>query len=192
MKIKLRRPSFRFDGYYCACVLALGFALSACGGASPGGGGAATNADAANSSASSAKPNAGASEGGALDSTKLDADIELLEKEAEKNPGDQETLTSLSQAYLRRANAYRDRQQLREALRDYQNALRHNPDNEEAQQRVAEISPQFESEATGENGEPAPLPITPGVSTGSGDERDASPASTPTPSSTVKKKKEKQ
>jgi hypothetical protein len=52
---------------------------------------------------------------------------------------------------------------MREALGDYQNALRANPDNEEAQRNVAEISPQFEREATGEYGEPAPLPITPNV-----------------------------
>nr|MBA3716281.1 hypothetical protein [Pyrinomonadaceae bacterium] len=59
--------------------------------------------------------------------------------------------------------------------RDYQNALRHNPDNEEAQQGVADITLQTGREATGENGEPAPLSITPNAAT-TGEEDDAAPA----------------
>jgi hypothetical protein len=77
---------------------------------------------------------------------------------------------------------------LREALRDYQNALRNNPDNEEAQQRIAAVSPQVEGEATGENGEPAPLPITPNVTTGDAGETDQP---SPTPKAPAPKKKEK-
>ena len=115
----------------------------------------------------------------------LDAEVERLERQAQRNPSDDEVRDALSQAFVRRANARRAAQQLREALRDYQNALRANPDNEEAQRNVAEISPQVEGGATGENGEPAPLPITPNVTTG-GDE--TAPAKEPSPA----KKREKQ
>jgi tetratricopeptide (TPR) repeat protein len=113
----------------------------------------------------------------------FDEEIARLEKEAEKNPGDGETLNALSQAYVRRANALRTEQKLREALRDYQSALRNNPDNEEAQKKGAEVAKQLEGEPTAENGEPAPLPITPNVTTGD-DGQTEQPSPTP-----AKKKK---
>jgi tetratricopeptide (TPR) repeat protein len=95
---------------------------------------------------------------------------------------------ALSQVYLRRANARRDAQQLREALRDYQEALRFNPDNEEASSRAAEISPQIDEGRTGENGEPAPLPITPNV-TADDSTGNTAAAATPSPTSQPEKKK---
>ncbi|MBA2646469.1 MAG: hypothetical protein H0U81_06695 [Pyrinomonadaceae bacterium] len=98
-----------------------------------------------------------------------DAEISRLEKQAEKSPADDTVNVSLSQVYVRRAEAFRQRGQLREAGRDYQEALRRDPDNEAAQQGNADISQQVESHATGENGEPAPLPITPDAAS-SGDE----------------------
>ena len=98
-----------------------------------------------------------------LNTSKYDAEIAHLEKEAEKNPGDETSREALSQAYLRRANAFRKAQQYRQTLRDYQSALRLNPDNEEAQQSVAEIVEEMGGEPPAENFEPAPLPITPGT-----------------------------
>ncbi|MDQ3686882.1 MAG: tetratricopeptide repeat protein [Acidobacteriota bacterium] len=108
-----------------------------------------------------------------------DAEISRLEKQAEKSPADDTVNVSLSQVYVRRAEAYRQRGQLREAGRDYQEALRRDPDNEAAQQGNADISQQVESQATGENGEPAPLPITPDAAS-SGDE-ELSPKTEPSP-----------
>ena len=112
----------------------------------------------------------------------LDSEIARLTQQAEKSPGDQDTLDALSKAYYRRGEARRGANQLRDALTDYQSAIRANPDNEEAKQRVAEISPQFERETTGEYGEPPPLPITPNVTTGDEGNTDPAPAQdTPTP-----------
>lgn len=113
--------------------------------------------------------------GAPVDPSSYDAEIADLEKQAEKSPSDDTLADALSQSYVRRALAQRQAGNLREAERDYQNALRHNPDNEEAQQGVADITLQTGREATGENGEPAPLPITPNAAT-TGDEDDAAPA----------------
>ncbi len=107
----------------------------------------------------------------------MGAEIERLEKRAERNPGDDEARNQLANAFVRRANALREAQQLKEALADYQRALRINPDNEEAQKYAAEVAPLVEgTPQEGEYGEPPPLPITPNVTGG-----EASPTATPTP-----------
>ncbi len=107
----------------------------------------------------------------------FDGEIERLEKIAERNPGDDEARDKLAGAYVRRANSLRAAQQMREALLDYQRALRINPDNEEAQKNAAEIAPLVEgTPQEGEYGEPPPLPITPNVTGG-----EASPTATPAP-----------
>ena len=110
------------------------------------------------------------------DPSKLDAEIERLEKQAEKNPGNAETLAELSRAYGRRGNSHREAGRLREAMDDYRRALSKDPDNEEAQRNAAEIAPQVEGTPTGEYGEPAPLPISPNVA-----DDDTTPTPTPTP-----------
>lgn len=156
----------RAGGY---ALLALSFA--SCGGGQPEG----SNQSAANSPT----PAATLSAADAGDISKLDGEIARLEREAEKNPGDQAARINLSQAYLRRAGAFRVAQKMSDALRDYQSALRNDPDNEQAQQGIAEISPPTGNNSTGENGEPAPLPITPNVT---GAESSPSPVvETPTP-----------
>ena len=168
-----------FVALFVVCVIG-----GACSKSAPTG----TSQPATNASAAATTPDAAANNS-STDTTvnvaQLDAEVERLERQAQRNPSDEEVRDALSQAFVRRANARRAAQQLREALRDYQNALRANPDNEEAQRNVAEISPQVEGGATGENGEPAPLPITPNVTTG-GDE--TAPAKEPSPA----KKREKQ
>ena len=144
----------------CAALCTLALALMACGcGKGASGGKGQSNA------AASASPQASASDGAATasDFSKLDAEVEQLEKRAERNPGDDEALAELAKAYVRRGDARRAANQLREALFDYRRAQSADPDNADAQRNAAEISPLVEGAQTGENGEPAPLPITPGV-----------------------------
>src|SRR2546421_8608234 len=144
----------------CAALCTLALALMACGcGKGASGGKGQSNA------AASASPQASAAAGApsADDFSKLDAEVEQLEKRAERNPGDDEALSDLAKAYVRRGDARRAANQLREALSDYRRAQSADPDNADAQRNAAEISPLVEGAQTGENGEPAPLPITPGV-----------------------------
>jgi tetratricopeptide (TPR) repeat protein len=104
------------------------------------------------------------SDGATGDVAALDADIERLEKQAERNPGDDDTRDELARAYVRRGDAVRAAGKLNEALSDYQRALRLNPDNLEAQNNAAATKEQLGGQQQeGENGEPAPLPITPNV-----------------------------
>ena len=123
----------------------------------------AANGNAQANASASPQSSATANAADAGDMTKLDSDVEQLEKRAERNPGDDEALTELAKAYVRRGDAHRAANQLREALFDYRRAQSADPDNADAQRDAAEISPQVEGAQTGENGEPAPLPITPGV-----------------------------
>ena len=141
-----------------AALLALALLASGCDKGASGGKGPSNVA-------ASASPQASASDGAtaAPDFAKLDADVEQLEKRAERNPGDDEALAELAKAYVRRGDARRAANQLREALLDYRRAQSADPDNADAQRNAAEISPLVEGAQTGENGEPAPLPITPGV-----------------------------
>ena len=144
----------------CAALFALALALVACGcGKGASGGKGPSNV------AASASPQASAPEGAAAasDFAELDAKVEQLEKRAERNPGDDEALSELAKAYVRRGDARRAANQLSEALLDYRRAQSADPDNADAQRNAAEISPLVEGAQTGENGEPAPLPITPGV-----------------------------
>jgi cytochrome c-type biogenesis protein CcmH/NrfG len=131
------------------------------------------NAAQANAGPASASPSSKGSPGpDTTDATKLDSEIANLEKEAEKNPGNSEITAGLARVYVRRGNVLRETGRLKEALLDYQRALRNDPDNDEATRNAAEIAPQVEGTPTGEYGEPAPLPITPNVT---GSEEKASP-----------------
>ena len=126
----------------------------------------------------SAGATAGAQQSGAASPaniSQLSGEIERLEKQAERNPADKETLDELARAYVRRANLERGSGQLREALADYQSALRHDPDNDEAQGNAAATKLQLGGESEeDENGAPAPLPITPNVA-----DEDGKPTPTP-------------
>lgn len=102
-----------------------------------------------------------------IDTSKHNAEIARLEKQAQKSPGDETTRTALAQAYLGRANALKDARQYRVALGDYRRALRYDPDNEEAQQMAAVIVgilKEMNREVPAEGEEPAPLAITPDTS----------------------------
>jgi cytochrome c-type biogenesis protein CcmH/NrfG len=135
------------------------------------------NGQAVATSSASPQSNAASSAANVNDMAKLDADVEQLEKRAERNPGDDEALSELAKAYIRRGDAHRAANQLSEALFDYRRAQSADPDNADAQRDAAEISPLVEGAQTGENGEPAPLPITPGVTA---DEDKPTPTPTPT------------
>ena len=171
MKRHMRRPTL-FTLAFCAVLLS----LAACAG--PEGPDTALQKSKEDASASPGGTPAARSEAGG-DISKLGGEIEHLEKLAERNPGDDEAREELSNAYVRRANALRAAQRMKEALDDYQRALRINPDKEEAQKNAAEIAPAVEgTPQEGEYGEPPPLPITPNVT---GGEENVSPTPTPTP-----------
>jgi hypothetical protein len=119
---------------------------------------------------------AGTAPAGSTGPGRLDAEIQRLERQVERNPADAASSDELSDAYVRRGDARRAAQQLKEALEDYRRALKFNPDNEEAQRHNVELSPLVEgTPQPGEFGEPAPLPITPNVM----GEGAASPSPTP-------------
>src|SRR5579885_2870525 len=149
--------SARTTNTTAAVALTLALLACACGrGASNG------NAQ-GNTAAASPSSSAADNGGSAADLAKLDADVDQLEARPERNPGDGAALPELAKAYVRRGNAHRAANQLQEALLDYRRAQSADPDNPDAQRNAAEISPLVEGAPTGENGEPAPLPITPGV-----------------------------
>jgi cytochrome c-type biogenesis protein CcmH/NrfG len=111
------------------------------------------------------------------DIPQLDGEIDRLEKQAERNPADEETQDELARVYVRRAKAEQGGGKFQEALADYQRALRHDPDNEEAQAGAAAVDQQLGGDQQeDENGAPAPLPITPNVA-----DEEGKPATTPTP-----------
>jgi hypothetical protein len=127
-----------------------------------------------------ASPSAGVANSGVSDA-QLDTEIARLERLAERNPGDDSMREALAQMYVRRGNNRRTAGDLRAALRDYQSAIKYDEDNEDALKNIADISPQVEGEQTGEYGEPAPLPISPGVTTGGDDDNGNSAAPSPQP-----------
>jgi len=145
----------------CAALLFIG----ACGGAGEG-------------EPAKAPAGAAAADSGAADPGRLDAEIVRLERQVERNPADTSSRDELAAAFVRRGAARRAAQQLRPALEDYRLALKFNPENEEAQRQIVELSPLVEgTPQPGEYGEPAPLPITPNV-IGEGGEA-AAPSPTP-------------
>jgi tetratricopeptide (TPR) repeat protein len=151
-----------------AALLALASVLTGCGRGRQG--------DKAGATPQPATTQAGAASAAPADMAKLDAEIERLERQAERNPGDEDTRDELARIYVRRGDARRAAGQLREAVNDYQQALRFDPDNNEAQNNAAAARGQLGGEQEDENGAPAPLPITPNVA-----DEDGKPAATPTP-----------
>ena len=136
--------------------------------------GAQKGADAGASQTASAQPSGAASP---ADITQLSGEIERLEQQAERNPADEETQDELARVYVKRAKAEQSGGQFQEALADYQRALRHDPDNEEAQGGAAAVDQQLGGDQQeDENGAPAPLPITPNVAD---EEGKATPTATP-------------
>lgn len=108
------------------------------------------------------------------DIAQLNGEIERLEKQAERNPADEETRDELARAYVKRAKVEQSGGQYQEALTDYQSALRHDPDNDDAQAGAAAATDAIGGDKEDENGAPAPLPITPNVA-----DEDEKPTPTP-------------
>jgi cytochrome c-type biogenesis protein CcmH/NrfG len=110
--------------------------------------------------------------GEAIDTSKYDAEIKRLEKQAGMRPGDDASRLALAKAYLARGNALTQAKQYRAALGDYRRALRYDPDNEEARQWAAMITgiiQQMGREVPTEGNEPPPLPMTPDTIAGDED-----------------------
>jgi tetratricopeptide (TPR) repeat protein len=154
---------------------ACAFALVAFAASANGCGGAQKNAQPSNAGAqpSSSQSDNSAAAPSTTDVAKLNDDIERLEKAAERNPGDEDMRDELARAYVRRGDAERASGQPQEALKDYQRALRLDPNNDEAQKNAADTERQLGGgEQEDENGAPLPPPITPNVA----DDDDNKPA----------------
>ena len=161
----------RFSVCVLSCVAALIF--GACGGrpqpvvnqapANANGQSIATSSPIANPPGANANT-AAVSMGEPIDTSRYDAEIERLNKQAKRKDGSA-VRAALSKAYLDRANALTKARQYRAALGDYRRALRHDPGNEEAEQGAAmiiTIMRQMGREVPPEGQEPAPLPFAPG------------------------------
>ena len=116
------------------------------------------NGNRANANNAAANANTPQSPAQALASGQLDAEIARLEAEAEKNPEDDTARAAVAVAYVRRANALRDVGRKDDALRDYQIALRYNPDNEEAQLGLEQVNQESGAEPLGDDGRPVTVP----------------------------------
>jgi Flp pilus assembly protein TadD len=119
---------------------------------------ASQNGNRANANNAATNANAPQSSAQALESGQLDAEIARLEAEAEKNPEDDTARAAVAVAYVRRANALRDVGREDDALRDYQTALRFNPDNEEAQLGLEQVNQESGAEPLGDDGRPVTVP----------------------------------
>jgi tetratricopeptide (TPR) repeat protein len=104
-----------------------------------------------------------------VDPARLDAEIAGLEAQAVKNPDDKALRETLADALVKRGQLHYDARRLNEALADYQAALSHNPDHEEAQTRIAQINNEMQPEPVGDDGKPVTVPARPGGN--SNDER---------------------
>jgi tetratricopeptide (TPR) repeat protein len=137
------------------CLAALCCAVSltfvACGDDAPGNAANKANASAVNTSSADKVSDAN-----------LDAEIARLEKHAERSPNDDAVREQLAKLYVRRGNNLKAANDLEGALKDYRRAIQYDPDNEEALENAAALTPQ----GTGEYGEPEPPPISPNVTTG--------------------------
>jgi Flp pilus assembly protein TadD len=136
--------------FILCCIVAL--ALGACG--------RNGRANANRASANNATPDAHTpqSPAQALASGQLDAEITRLEAEAEKNPEDDTARAAVATAYVQRANALRAAGRRDDALRDYQTALRYNPDNEEAQLGVEQVNQESGETPRADDGRPVTVP----------------------------------
>jgi tetratricopeptide (TPR) repeat protein len=95
---------------------------------------------------------------------KLDAEIAQLEAQAAKDPDDRAVRDSLADALVSRGNAHLEARRLDEALADFQNALSHKPDQEEAQERITQINNEARRDPVGDDGRPVTVPAGPGAS----------------------------
>jgi hypothetical protein len=124
---------------------------------------APANQQTANRSAAN-NQSANSANAGAPDFAKLDADIMRLESEAAERPDDNSLRESVANAYAKRGAANYDAHKPAEALKDYQSALNYNPDMEEAQLRVQQISQEIGGAVRTDDGKPVTVPAKSGAS----------------------------
>ncbi|MDT7542650.1 MAG: hypothetical protein QOE33_2554 [Acidobacteriota bacterium] len=141
--------------FVSCCVATL---LTACGKQA-----APANQQAANRSAAS-NQSANNTNAGTQDFAKLDAEIMRLEAEAAERPDDNSLRESVANAYAKRGAANYDAHKSAEALKDYQSALSYNPDHEEAQLRVQQISQELGGEVRTDDGKPVTITAKSGPS----------------------------
>jgi tetratricopeptide (TPR) repeat protein len=99
--------------------------------------------------------------GEAIDTSKYDAEVERLNKQAEKKGGSDADRAALAHAYLDRANALTKARQYRAALGDYRRTLKYDPSNDEAKEMagtIVSILQQMGRDVPAEGAEPSPLP----------------------------------
>jgi tetratricopeptide (TPR) repeat protein len=113
-----------------------------------------------------APPNAAATPAATKNIGQLDAEIARLEAEAAKDPDDRTVRDALADALVRRGNLHLEARRLEQALTDFQNALSHRPDHEEAQERITQIGNEQKGEPVGDDGRPVTVPASPGQSGG--------------------------
>ena len=94
---------------------------------------------------------------------KLDAEIARLEAQAAKDPDDRTVRDALADAFVARGNLHREARRLDQALSDFQNALSHKPDHDEAQEHITQINNEQEREPVGDDGRPVTVPAAPGA-----------------------------
>ena len=141
--------------------------LACCAAALAASGCAGDSREAANRPPPAANANANAAVA-AKDIGKLDAEIARLEAEAAKDPDDRTVRDALADAFVSRGNLHREARRLDQALSDYQNALSHKPDHEEAQEHITQINNEQEREPVGDDGRPVTVPAAPGATSGNG------------------------
>jgi len=104
-------------------------------------GGSSSSAPVAGNAGSSTKP-------GGIDTAALDAKIEKADAKAKAAGATQADKNAAAAAYLERGNLYRDAGQpslYKFALGDYRHALRYQPDNAEAREKMNEIVSIYQS-----------------------------------------------
>ncbi len=138
-------------GLVLCCTAAVLLAACGRGPAQAGNRAAGGMSDAANT-------NANVSPAQALASGQLDADIAQLEAQAETQPEDDTARTAVAAAYVRRANALRAAGRTPDAMRDYQTALRFNPDNEDAQLGLEQLNQEAGAAPRADDGQPVTVP----------------------------------
>lgn len=94
---------------------------------------------------------------------KLDAEIARLEAQAAKDPDDRTVRDALADAFVGRGNLHLEARRLDQALSDFQNALSHKPDHDEAQERITQINNESVREPVGDDGRPVTVPAAPGA-----------------------------
>lgn len=100
--------------------------------------------------------------GDPIDTAKFDGTIKAAEAALKSKPADETAKKDLAQAYFDRGMALTQARQYASALGDYRHALKYDPQHEEAQKwidQITSIYSMMKKEAPKEGEEPPPLPF---------------------------------